>query len=63
MISVYYNKFGETRCCECSNYTQMLNFISLIRNRVARRLMQPTTIEAYVDQGDGDGEMIYQLLT
>ncbi len=52
MIHVYYNRLGTERMCECANYTQMLNFISNIRNKVARRLMQPTMVKAYSPEGD-----------
>lgn len=58
MFEVRYMKYGQARCCECVSYVQAFNFISCIRNRIARRLMAPTTIEMY----NPDGHMSYQLL-
>ncbi len=57
MFEVHYSKLGVARKCECSSYVQAFNFIGCIRNRIARRLMQPTTIELYNPQG----HLSYQL--
>lgn len=58
MYEVHYHKFGTHAMCECSNYVQAFNFITCIRNRIARRLLPPTTIELYNPQG----HLSYQLL-
>lgn len=58
MFEVHYSKLGVARKCECDSYVQAFNFITCIRNRIARRLMQPTTIELY----NPDGHLSYQLI-
>lgn len=58
MFEVHYSKLGVARKCECQSYVQAFNFISCIKNRVARGLMQPTTIELY----NPEGFLSYQLL-
>lgn len=58
MFEVHYKKWGVHHKCECANYVQAFNFISCIRNRVARGYLMATTIELY----NPDGHLSYQLI-
>ena len=57
MFEVHYTNQGKQHVCECDSYVQAFNCISFLRNRIACRLLDPTTIELY----SPSGHLSYQL--